>query len=72
MKVTLGAVHDAVNDRPKNAPTLSQQVLEMDKRLKVIDAKVTTLTTELGAHILANPGLPDPGTPGPPRPRYGR
>lgn len=72
LKVTLGAVHDAVNDRPKDSPTLSQQVATMAEHIEQIDAKVTTVATELAAHVLANPGLPEAKQPkGPPRPRYG-
>lgn len=69
---TAQAVHDAINDRPAGAPTISQQVATMAARVDTIDAKLSTLTTELAAHILANPGLPEHATSnGPPRPRYG-
>lgn len=69
LEVTLDAVHQAVNDRP-GGPTLSEQVAVMAVKVETIERKVTTLATELAAHIMANPGLPPKPT-GPPRPRYG-
>lgn len=70
LAVTVGSIHDALNDRLEGAPTISQQVTQIAARVNALDEKVADLARDLGAHILANPGLPAAPR-GPGYPRYG-